>query len=93
MTHEIRVDYRSRGVCIVPAIEESPRVYRASDPRDILATVTLDGADVSEWCTEACPGEDWVEMVVLDESGHVLTDRGSIATTRCYGVVTVELDE
>ena len=67
------------------------KIYTAQE--HATATVYLDGQDVSDQCTEACPGEGWVTMLVRDEQGHYVLEENEIdiVTKRVYGAVHVEI--
>lgn len=65
------------------------RVYRASDPSDIVLTVTVDGVK-DDWCTEACPDGGWVTRILHDGEDVLTDEKGHILTERIYGVVVVE---
>jgi len=70
---------------------EAARVFTAWDSPN--ARATLDGEDVSDICTAACPDEGWVELLIWDDGDYLVGEYGYFATRRRYGKVTVEIPE
>ena len=93
MSLEIQINADYKRPAFVPEFSDGGhRIYKAEDRDCASATASLDGVDVTDRCMVACPGDGWVNLVVLDAAGHIQADEDQdVKFERVYGVVAVKI--